>query len=204
MAADRALVETTIAIDGVAYRLVNCFLVESLSDVPTAVVEIMAESTGVTPEASAVISKPGEVTFKRNDGKGERSFCGIVVEAERFRPADQANHRLRLRIAPKLWRLGKRADCRIFHEKDVKDIVTAVLEKAGVTDQKWELAGSYEKRKYTAQYRETDLDFIQRLLAEEGIYFTIDHEGGKDTVHFGDAATGLGDIEGEKILPFIH
>jgi type VI secretion system secreted protein VgrG len=202
--ADRTILATTIAIDGVAYRLITCHLVESLSDVPSAVVELMAERDAVTPLTTEVIAKPAEITFKRDDGKGERSFCGVVVEAERFRPRDQANHRLRLRIAPKLWRLGKRADCRIFHEKSVPDIVKAVLDKGGVTDHKFDLSGSYSPRKYTAQYRETDLDFILRLLSEEGIYFTVDHEGGKDTVVFGDKPTGFGDITGDKAIQFVH
>ena len=203
-AAERTLVETTIAIDGVAYRLVSCFLAESLSEVPSAVVEIMAERESITPACSEVIAKPAEITFKRSDGKGDRSFCGVVVEAERFRPFDQGNHRLRLRVAPKLWRLSKRADCRIFHDKSVPDIVKAVLDKGGVTDHKLDLSGSYSPRKYTAQYRETDLAFIQRLLAEEGIYFTVDHEDGKDTVVFGDKPTGFGDITGDKQIQFIH
>lgn len=52
---------------------------------------------------------------------------------------------------------------------------------------------------YTTQYRETDLDFIDRLLAEEGIAFAVDSSSGADVVVFFDG--DLGDIEGDKALP---
>jgi type VI secretion system secreted protein VgrG len=59
-------------------------------------------------------------------------------------------------------------------------------------------------RTYTVQYRETDLDFLHRLLFEEGIFFAVHTRDGNDVVIFGDSPDGLGDIDGPTTLPFFE
>ena len=66
--------------------------------------------------------------------------------------------------------------------EDVKDIVSEVLEAAGIptSEQRWQLAGSYDKRDYCLQYFESTLAFVSRLCEEEGIFFsTIVVDGGE-------------------------
>src|SRR5262249_22713446 len=94
----------------------------------------------------------------------------------------------------------QRADCRVFQDMTAPDIVKKVLAGAGVPDdaQQWKLEGSYPKRVYTTQYRETDFVFVQRVLSEEGIAFAIDCSSGKDVVVFFDK--DLGDVEGQKTI----
>src|SRR6185295_2765624 len=105
-----------------------------------------------------------------------------------------------------LFRLGKRADCRTFQEKSVPDVVKKVLADGGIPegDQEHKLSGSYPSRVYTVQYRESDLDFIARILSEEGIYFGVRFEDGSDKVIFGDDPAGFGEIEGEATLSFAN
>src|SRR5207237_594140 len=67
-------------------------------------------------------------------------------------------------------------------------------------DQKWEIEGSYPPRTFTAQYRESDHDFVRRILSEEGIALTVDSSSGVDVVVFFDKDRG--DIEGDKAIPF--
>jgi type VI secretion system secreted protein VgrG len=63
------------------------------------------------------------------------------------------------------------------------------------------LNGNYRVPEYTVQYRETDLNFIQRLLEEEGIYYFFKHEEGKQTLVLADSATAHATIPGyESIL----
>ncbi|GAC1355030.1 MAG: type VI secretion system tip protein VgrG [Polyangiales bacterium] len=206
MAADLSLVDTSIEVDGKGYRLVACTLREALSEVPAAHVELAANGVDQPlPEASEVIGKPAELTMTRSDGGGSRTFVGVVIEAERFRRTDMAHASLRLTIAPRLWNLGRRADCRSFHNLSAPDILGKVLTDAGATDKRLALTGTHPSRKYTVQYRETDLEFLQRVCAEEGIYFKVDHADGKDTVVLGDAPDGLDDVAvGPKLLPFVH
>ena len=84
------------------------------------------------------------------------------------------------------------------------DIVKKVLEGGGVPDHDKKLTGTYAPRGYCVQYRESDLDFVLRLLSEEGIYVALRFEDGKDTVVLGDDPTGLGQIEGTTALPFVN
>ena len=200
------LVETTIEVDGKSWRLIGCTIREALCEIPTAHVEIT--STAVDEEmveASAVIDKAATLTVKCDDGT-ERKFVGNVIEAERFRPRDDAHHRMRLTIAPRLWKLTKRADCRTYTSKpwQVKDILADVLDKAGVKDHSFNIQGNHAPRKYTAQFRETDFDFVMRLCAEEGIYFSVQFDSGTDSVAFADDPQGFGDVSGTTSLPFVH
>lgn len=200
---EEARIDATIEVDGTSWRLIACTIREPLCEVPSAHVEIATLGRGdVMAEASAVIGKAAEIKLRRLQA-GERSFCGLVVEAERFRPEDDAHHRLRLTIAPKLWRLSKRADCRTFQKMSAKDILEKVLDDAGVPKDV-KLVGDHHKRNYSVQYRETDLDFVQRVCSEEGIYFFVKHDGGQDKAVFADDPKGVGDIEGTKNLAFAH
>jgi type VI secretion system secreted protein VgrG len=202
---DRVLVSATIQVDGKDWRLVGCTVREALCEIPVAHVEIGAAADEEMVEASAVIDKPVEIHFKRSDS-GERFFYGTVIEAERFRTNQDGHHRMRMTVVPRLWKLTKRANLRTFTSKAwaVKDILTEVLDKAGAKDHEINLVGDHLDRKYTAQFRETDFDFFLRLCTEEGIYFAVKHDGGKDIVLVSDDPTGFGDIEGTKNLGFIH
>ena len=84
----------------------------------------------------------------------------------------------RLRVVPALWLLKKRTTSRIFQDQSVPEIVAAVLDEAGVANT-LRLLGKYRPRSYCVQYRESDFAFVERLLAEEGIFYTFDH-GGSD------------------------
>jgi uncharacterized protein YjbI with pentapeptide repeats len=69
-----------------------------------------------------------------------------------------------------LWFLTRTADCRIFQDMTVPDIVKTVFADHSTADFKFELTGDYRTWTYCVQYRETDFNFISRLLEEEGIY----------------------------------
>ena len=84
----------------------------------------------------------------------------------------------RLRVVPALWLLKKRTTSRIFQDQSIPEIVAAVLDEASVA-YTLRLLGKYRPRSYCVQHRESDFAFVERLLAEEGIFYTFDH-GGSD------------------------
>jgi type VI secretion system secreted protein VgrG len=198
MAHHNETINTVIEVDGTAYDLVRSMLYEQISVIGALVCEVTL--TGGPPEGSALLGKPARLEIALQSGGIKREYHGIVVEGVRCSDTD-GRPVTRLTIVPKLWRLTKRRDCRIFQEMSTKDIVTQVLDEAGVTDYEWSVTGSYDPRVFCCQYRESDFDFISRLLAEEGIIFTITHEDGSDTVVFGDEGSGIGDIE-PAVVPF--
>ncbi|MCA9298139.1 MAG: type VI secretion system tip protein VgrG, partial [Phycisphaerales bacterium] len=195
-----------IDVEGDAFRLLSVVAREALSEVPSWVANVTSMdvvTTGTVPDPVTVIGKKAKIKLAREDGSQERELVGVVVEASRFADADGKPF-LRLRISPRLWKLGQRADVRTFQEESVPDIVQKVLEGAGATDIEKMLSESYDPRVYCVQHRESDLDFVLRLLSEEGIWLAIQHADGTDKVVLGDDPTGMGPIDGESTLTFRH
>ena len=203
MGDQNVFVEVRISVAGTAYRALRYELAEGLSRVSRLSCEILDDAADA-PEPTDLIGKSAELVLERSDGSSRRSFVGEVVEAERA-PREDGVRTVQLEIAPTLWRLGKRADCRIFQKLGAVDIVKKVLAGGGVLagQQRWKVSESHPEREYTVQYRETDLEFVLRLLSEEGIYFAVHFEDGKDILVLGDDPRGLGDIDGEKSLRFL-
>jgi len=116
-----------------------------------------------------------------------RHFNGYVT---RFVAGGRAYGRYRQYSAvvrPWLWFLTRTADCRIFQEMTVPDIVKKVFADEPLADFKFELTGSYKKWTYCVQYRETDFNFVSRLLEEEGIGYYFTHTDGHDTMVLTDS-----------------
>ena len=203
MPLENILVEPTIDVDGTTYRVLRYDLIDDMFEVPRLHVEIM-DDAGDAPNPADLVNKDAEFTLIRSDGAPKRFFYGKAITAARVPNTDDIRT-VHLEIAPALWKLQKRADCRIFQKMSVVDIVKKVLEGGGVpsSQQEWKTTESYSPRDYVVQYRETDLDFVSRLCSEEGIYYAVHHKGGKDTVVFGDKPDGFGDIEGTKTLGFL-
>jgi type VI secretion system secreted protein VgrG len=78
-------------------------------------------------------------------------------------------------VVPKTWLLSKRARSRIFQGLSVPDILKKVLDGIDVA---WEIQGTFEPRDFCVQYRETDYNFAERLMEEEGIYYYYRHTDG--------------------------
>jgi type VI secretion system secreted protein VgrG len=106
-------------------------------------------------------------------------------------------------VRPWLWFLTRTADCRIFQEMTVPDIVKKVFADHGTADFKFELTGTYRKWTYCVQYRETDFNFISRLLEQEGIYYYVRHTDGHNTVVFTDSTSKHVTTSGYETLPLI-
>ena len=119
------------------------------------------------------------------DGK-ERILHGIMTQAQ-WVGKNEDLFRYRLVLRPWLWLLGQKADCRIFLDKDVKDIIKDVFTKAGFNDFEFKTNGDYQKIPYCVQYRETDLAFVSRLMEHYGIYYFFEHTDGKHTLTLADS-----------------
>lgn len=92
-------------------------------------------------------------------------------------------------IVPWLWLLTKTSDLRIFQNKSVVQIIEQIFSEKGLSDYTKKLTGSYLPRDYCVQYRETDFNFVSRLMEEEGISYYFSHENSKHTLVLADAST---------------
>jgi type VI secretion system secreted protein VgrG len=114
--------------------------------------------------------------------KQKRWFHGVCVRATQAESdADFTDYQLEL--VPQFWLLTKRATSRIFQHITVPDILKKVF--AGM-DVDYQIAGTFEKRDFCVQYRETDYNFASRLMEEEGIYYFFKHSAGKHTMVLGN------------------
>jgi type VI secretion system secreted protein VgrG len=122
----------------------------------------------------AVIGKPGCLTIYGDNG--ERYVNGIVSRFE------QAAERGRFTIyqaelVPYLWLLALRHKSRIFQHLSVPDIIAKVLQEARLSSDRYRfvLQNQYEPREYCVQYRESEFNFLSRLMEEEGIFYFFEH-----------------------------
>lgn len=127
------------------------------------------------------LNKPAKITIRRDDEKKE--LHGILSELEETgRSKDFAQYHGVL--VPRLWKLSLFYQSRIFQGKSVPDIIKDVLKDAGLANDDFSIKTkrTYQPREYCAQYRETDLNFISRLMEYEGMYYFFDHSNGKDVI----------------------
>jgi type VI secretion system secreted protein VgrG len=104
---------------------------------------------------------------------------------------------------PWLWLLTRTSDCRIFQNVSVPDIVKDVLGKYPEIKFESRLTGDYRPWEYCVQYRETDFNFVSRLLELEGIYYFFQHEVGKHTLTLADSYAAHEAVEGYEAYVFL-
>jgi len=146
--------------------------------------EMVSEDNAL--DFKAIVGKPVTVTLKLAEG-AKHYFNGIVG---RF-VQDETNVRLtryQAEIHPWLWLLTKTADCRIFQNKSVPDIIKSIFTDLGFRDFRDDLKKSYDKLEYCVQYNETAFNFVSRLMEDEGIFYFFEHSDGKHTLVLGDDA----------------
>ena len=114
-----------------------------------------------------------------------RYFNGHVSRFVQL-PGEQRLTHYQAEVVPWLWFLTRTADCKIFQNKTVLDIVKDVFQYFGFTDFDDQTQKTYPKWEYCVQYRETAFNFVSRLLEQEGIFYFFKHENGKHTLVLGD------------------
>ncbi|MFO0948996.1 MAG: type VI secretion system tip protein TssI/VgrG [Planctomycetota bacterium] len=146
--------------------------------------EMLSEQDAIDP--ASIVGQNVTVGIKLADGETQRYFNGFV---SRFSAGGKTRglRRYSAEIVPWLWFLTQTADCRIFQEKTVVEIVQQIFGDLGFTSfEIGEIKGSHPKREYCVQYRETDFNFVSRLLEQEGIFYFFRHEQGKHTLVLAD------------------
>jgi type VI secretion system secreted protein VgrG len=137
----------------------------------------------------------------RTHEKKKRYFNGILTGG-RWVGDDGTYNEYELVLRPWLWLLGQKADCRIYLDKTVKDIIKDVFDRAGLGEHRFATTGSYDKIEYCVQYRETDLAFVSRLMEEYGIYYFFEHADGNHTLVMADSPSSHKPIPELPKMPF--
>jgi type VI secretion system secreted protein VgrG len=104
----------------------------------------------------------------------KRSWHGYFTEAQ-WLGADGGVARYRLRLEPFLASLRLRRDAFIFQDKDAQQIATDLIADYSQANFSWDVTQLLRKRAICTQYRESDLEFLTRLLAPEGLSYRFEH-----------------------------
>jgi type VI secretion system secreted protein VgrG len=144
--------------------------------------EFLSEKDSISP--NAIVGKNITFSVKFADGSW-RYFNGHVKRFAHCGRGDKLNI-YRAEVVPWLWFLTRTSDCRIFQNKKAPEIIEQIFKDLGLTQYKMDCKGNYAKWEYCVQYRETDFNFISRLMEDEGIFYFFKHENGKHTLIISD------------------
>src|SRR5262249_51226138 len=154
--------------------------------------EFAIELTSDAPDLDlqAPIGQPACLSLRGRLADGSRYTRYVHGVIERFvqLSAGIRHSRYQAVLVPTIKPLHYSRNSRIFQKQSAPDITKKVL-KDGKVPSDWVnalLHGSYGDRDYCVQYQESDLNFVQRLWEEEGIFYFFEHEKDKDKLALGD------------------
>jgi type VI secretion system secreted protein VgrG len=155
-----------------------------------------------TIDAQSMLNKPACLSVNHGE-QPTRYFHGIVSE---FGPAGHSPLETRYRIVllPQLAQAGLRIDCRMFFNKTAKDIIETIFNDAGVTKTDFRLYSQPTPRKAAAQYNETSLHFVTRLMEEEGWYYFFEHSSDGHTLVVTNDNNGFTTIPDATVRPGVE
>lgn len=129
-----------------------------------------------------------------------RFFHGIVKRFSAGSPDSRFAH-YRAELVPWLSLLGLTSDCRVFQGKTVPEIIEEVFTDLEFRDYKLALDRTYTKWDYCVQYRESDFNFVSRLMEQEGIFYYFEHKQDLHTLVLADAVSKYETCPKQAVAP---
>lgn len=138
-----------------------------------------------------IVGQKISITLHLPDGT-PRYISGYVSRFTQGETDERMFTHYHAEVVPWLWFLTRQADCRIFQNLAVPDILSQVFNLFPVKDFRLSLKNSYSQLEYCVQYRETAFNFVSRLMEEYGIFYYFDHSTeGKHTLVLADQSSTL-------------
>jgi type VI secretion system secreted protein VgrG len=139
-----------------------------------------------TLDAADALTQQAKVSIAT--GGDPRVFEGVIVDVE------EVDGGYQVRLAPKIALLDEAVDYQLFKDLDAVAIAEQVLGEHGITVEK-RVSRTLAKRPQCVQAFESDLAFVSRILADEGVVWHAAH-GSRDQVRFCDHRSAFDDVEG--------
>jgi type VI secretion system secreted protein VgrG len=145
-----------------------------------------------------LLGQPLQITMELNTGQ-KRLFHGFV---SRYAQGETEGELFayRVEVVPWMWFLSRNVDCRIFQDQTVPQILETIFTDHGFKGM-FEITapGLTKPREYCVQYRESDLNFVTRLMEEEGLFYFFLHEDKKHTLIVSDGSRKLPEVSPKKV-----
>ncbi|MCO8121539.1 type VI secretion system tip protein VgrG [Stieleria sp. TO1_6] len=161
-------------------------------------------STDSNIDLDAVLGQSITVKIDHLAG-GSRFFNGMVnrISWVGDHESDRQHFsKYRASVVPWLWFLTRTADCRIFQEKLVPDIITELFGDHGFSGFDKQLSNSYREWEYCVQYRESAFNFVSRLMEQEGIYYYFKHSDGEHRLQMVDSSAAHSPTDNYATIPY--
>jgi type VI secretion system secreted protein VgrG len=174
---------------------------EGLSKLTETTIEFQSKNKAV--KLDEIVGKTMNVHLMATDKK-ERLFTGTCISVENQGFRDGYGQYV-AEVRPWFWMLTRTQDCRVFQEKKAVDIIKDIFSEYGFSEIQDRLSETRETRNYCIQYRESDFDFICRLMEEEGIYYYFDNKMDQNKVEklvLSDGVGGHSPVPEESTLAF--
>jgi len=173
------LYELTVGPDKSTDFLVEAFRAQdALQEI--GVRDVIVLSTHPFIDLFSLLDQPASLAISLADGT-RTYFSGVITQASLL-SHNGGFARFALRIAPWMWRLEQVRNCRVWEEKTVIEIVDDVF-RAYQPQARWRWSSETPRfmedammRSYCCQYRESDFDFICRLLTDEGLCWRFEED----------------------------
>lgn len=153
------------------FEVVGCQIEEGISETTCARVEITSMED---LDLESVLTRPAELLLVL-DGMVERRWT-LKIGGHRFLAAKGNSLRFEALLYSTDWIMRLTKDTRKFQNVGAKEIVSTVLGKSGVPHE-WRITRTPVTREYCMQYRETNYDFVRRMLEFEGIHYVFEEDG---------------------------
>lgn len=158
-------------------------------------IRLTAVSTDQNLNFDPAIGQNCTITMKSPAGGVERHFDGVLAKAE-WTGGEGNEHVYEMVLRPWLWLASFRRNSLIFHDMTVPEIVSKVLGDYGQV--KDTTSRGYPVLEYCVQYRETDMDFVCRLMEEYGISYYFQHGQGKHDMILTDEMSTFESLPGSR------
>src|SRR5262249_53652658 len=139
--------------------------------------ELVSEEPGI--DMPSLVGKNVTVKVRLTDERTDRFFNGVISRVAQSGSTSEEDLTVyHAEMVPWLCLLSRTSDCKIFQFMTPPDIITAVFNTYGFGNYRLDLRGTYPVREYCVQYRETDLNFVSRLMEQYGIFYYFEHLNG--------------------------
>jgi type VI secretion system secreted protein VgrG len=139
--------------------------------------------------AADLLRQPVAITLRLADDS-ERTLHGLVRRFVQQGTAE-ALTAYQAEVVPWLWFLSLSHESRIYQNLTTLQIVEQVFRDRGFADFESRCTKAYPTREFCVQYRETHLDFVSRLLEEEGIFYFFEHSADRHLLVLADAGSAV-------------
>jgi len=193
--------------DHVAFDVVEFKLTEALNEPFVLEVELLSSDANV--DFGKLLDQPVLFTIWQGS-TAVRHVHGLISD---FGQRETGFRRTRYHavVEPMLSRTQLYSDWEIFQQQSVPEIIGEVLKADKVDNYTLNQQQTHLSREYCVQADETDFQYLQRLLAEEGFVYRFEHSEQNhqliltDVIQtFGALSNGENQQEGNKAQPVLY